>query len=94
MKTTLMFYGDETGLHDQYPSSVEEQGSPNELYVPDPEFGRRVMLRRKALGLTQIELAQAVGIGQSMMSRYENGTHPLSKMRRAQIENVLRRLEI
>lgn len=36
-------------------------------------LGRRIAQRRKALGLTQTDLAQALGVAQQTMAHYEGG---------------------
>ncbi len=38
------------------------------------ELGRRVAERRKARGITQVELAKTLGIAQQTMAHYEGGT--------------------
>lgn len=38
------------------------------------ELGRRIAERRKALGITQVELAKTLGIAQQTMAHYEGGT--------------------
>ncbi|MED0687930.1 helix-turn-helix transcriptional regulator [Anoxybacillus ayderensis] len=40
------------------------------------DIGRKIRERRKALGMTGVEVAKAVGIGQSTLSQIENGTSP------------------
>lgn len=46
--------------------------------MKDPEFyrqlGGQIAQRRKALGLTQTDLAQELGIAQQTMAHYEGGT--------------------
>ena len=37
------------------------------------EIGRKIKLKRKSLNLTQLELAQKVGLTESSISRYESG---------------------
>lgn len=41
-------------------------------------IGSRIRSRRKALGLKQEELAQAVGVGQSSIAQYEGGTREIN----------------
>lgn len=51
---------------------------------PDPldkEVGRRLRLRRKLLGLSQQQLADAVGITFQQMQKYERGVNRLSSSR-------------
>jgi HTH-type transcriptional regulator/antitoxin HipB len=38
-----------------------------------PELGAELALLRKQLNLTQLELAQQVGLGQSTLARFESG---------------------
>jgi len=38
------------------------------------QFGRRIAERRKALGLTQTDLAQQLGVAQQTMAHYEGGS--------------------
>lgn len=40
------------------------------------DIGRKIRERRKALGMTGVEVAKSVGIGQSTLSQIENGTSP------------------
>ena len=37
------------------------------------EIGEKIKLKRKSLNLTQLELAQSVGLTESSISRYESG---------------------
>jgi transcriptional regulator with XRE-family HTH domain len=37
------------------------------------QLGRRIAERRKALGITQVQLAQTLGIAQQTMAHYEGG---------------------
>jgi transcriptional regulator with XRE-family HTH domain len=37
------------------------------------QFGRRIAERRKARGITQVELAQTLGIAQQTLAHYEGG---------------------
>lgn len=48
-----------------------------------PHLGKQLAQYRKAAGVTQVELAQAIGMSQRMVSYYE-GTedHPLAKLLR------------
>jgi transcriptional regulator with XRE-family HTH domain len=48
--------------------------SPQVVPVPDDKaFGRRLQEIRKRRGLSQVELAQRLGIHQSLISQYERG---------------------
>lgn len=54
------------------------------------EVGARIVLARKEKALTQVELAELVGVSQRSMQAYENGeVIPYRKMR--DIANVLER---
>ena len=49
------------------------------MYMPDYiRIGQRIRTRRLALGLTQENLAEAVGVGIQHMSKIENGNTKLS----------------
>ncbi len=37
-------------------------------------LGRRIAERRKVLGITQVQLAEAIGVAQQTMAHYEGGT--------------------
>lgn len=41
--------------------------------LSDDERGRLIRQRREALGLTQAEIGERTGIGQSLLSMYEGG---------------------
>ena len=47
---------------------------------------------RQRLGLTQIELAGKLGLHQSTISRFENGTLPIDERTELAIEALLARL--
>lgn len=53
------------------------QNSDSTMAVPDKAFyqrlGRRIAERRKAQGITQVELAKTLGIAQQTMAHYEAG---------------------
>jgi transcriptional regulator with XRE-family HTH domain len=51
--------------------------------------GERIRARRKALGLKQREIAQALGIEQSEVSRWERGVHEPRGKNRARLCDVL-----
>jgi CheY-like chemotaxis protein/DNA-binding XRE family transcriptional regulator len=55
----------------------------------DKHIGNKIRERRKALGLTQGELAQIIGISHQQIQRYESGENPLSMSRLLEISNVL-----
>ena len=50
-------------------------------HTPDPidvEVGRRIRLRRKALGISQSELAGALGVSFQQTQKYEKGANRVS----------------
>jgi len=50
-------------------------------HTPDPidvEVGRRIRLRRKALGISQSELAGALGVSFQQCQKYEKGANRVS----------------
>ncbi len=50
---------------------------PRKAHKPDGDFGQRLARVRKARGLTQVQLAQAIGSTQRAISYYENnGGYP------------------
>jgi transcriptional regulator with XRE-family HTH domain len=61
------------------------------------QLGRRVAERRKALGITQVELAKTLGIAQQTLAHYEGGTlrvavallSPLSLALKISIDEVI-----
>lgn len=50
--------------------------------------------RRVALNMTQAELAEALGLRQPHISRWENGGKAITYMRAAWLDQELRRLEV
>lgn len=63
--------------------------------MKDPEFyrqlGRQIAERRKALGLTQTDLAQELGVAQQTMAHYEGGT---ARIAAAMLPTVARVLKV
>lgn len=55
----------------------------------DKHIGDKIRQRRKALGLTQGELARIIGISHQQVQRYESGENPLSMSRLLEISNIL-----
>ena len=54
-----------------------EQGSPMAATVDKAyyrQLGQRIAERRKALGMTQVQLAEHLGVAQQTMAHYEGGT--------------------
>ena len=63
-----------------------EEGTPHPL---DIALGARVRLRRKELGMSQDQLARAVGITFQQVQKYEHGTNRISFSRLAEIAEAL-----
>ncbi|RMH93493.1 helix-turn-helix domain-containing protein [Lysobacter pythonis] len=63
--------------------------------MKDPDFyrqlGRQIAQRRKALGLTQTDLAEHLGIAQQTMAHYEGGT---ARIAVAMLPTVARVLDV
>lgn len=56
---------------------------PKKIVLPPAHFGTRLAALRKSAGYTQVELAEAIGISQRMVSYYEKtDDHPLAKLLR------------
>src|SRR4029077_16377068 len=63
-----------------------DEHSPHPLYTA---LGARVRLRRKELGLSQDQLARAVGITFQQVQKYEHGTNRISFSRLVEICEAL-----
>jgi transcriptional regulator with XRE-family HTH domain len=67
-------------------TKTEEEGpSPVDIYV-----GSKVKSRRLLLGLSQSELAKAIGLTFQQVQKYENGTNRISVSRLVDICKVLK----
>lgn len=66
-------------------SPMQKSPLPTDQYV-----GNRVRMRRLMLGLSQTELATAVGVTFQQVQKYEKGKNRISASRLQQISNVLR----
>lgn len=55
----------------------------------DRRIGERIRLRRTELGLTQEQLASALGISYQQIQKYENGVNRISASRLAEIAQRL-----
>ncbi|MFT4954859.1 MAG: transcriptional regulator with XRE-family HTH domain [Brevundimonas sp.] len=55
----------------------------------DVEVGARIALRRRALGLSQTELGQGVGITFQQVQKYERGANRVSASRLFEMSKVL-----
>lgn len=68
------------------PADPSTPRSPDEL---DRALGNAIRLRRRALVLTQEDLAQACGISFQQIQKYENGANRVSFSRLVQIAHAL-----
>lgn len=68
-------------------SKKKEDGTPHPL---DVALGSRIRLRRRELGLSQDQLARAVGITFQQVQKYEHGTNRVSFSRLVEIAIALR----
>ncbi len=55
--------------------------------------GEDLRIRRKAAGVTIVELAEAGGLDPGLLSRHETGNRPLSRQRAEEIVALLAELE-
>ena len=62
---------------------------PRRPTVIDEQLGRRVRLRRKLLDLSQMALADALGITHQQVQKYENGSSRISASRLFSISTAL-----
>ncbi len=67
-----------------------EPASPEAIGL-DQRIGERIRLRRTELGLTQDQLAAALGVSYQQVQKYENGANRISAVRLWQIG---RRLDV
>lgn len=65
---------------------LSSKKSPNEI---DFEIGRRIKVRRNALGLNQQQLAGQIGVSYQQVQKYENGTDRVGAARLFQIAQAL-----
>jgi transcriptional regulator with XRE-family HTH domain len=70
-------------------SSSTKQLSPRSAGVADIEMGRRIRLRRRETGISQIELAGHLGLSFQQMQKYEKGTNRISAAQLQQIAEML-----
>lgn len=54
---------------------------PEEIHPVDIEVGANVRLRRKAMGVSQQDLAKALGVSFQQVQKYERGTNRISASR-------------
>src|ERR1700743_1443819 len=57
--------------------------------ILDKHIGNKIRERRKALALTQMELAKSLGLSHQQVQRYESGENAPSMARLLEIANVL-----
>jgi transcriptional regulator with XRE-family HTH domain len=62
---------------------------PTPTNAVDKFIGARLRMRRKMLGKTQTDLAQALGLTFQQIQKYENGKNRISSSRMFQISDVL-----
>lgn len=55
----------------------------------DIEVGKRIMVRRKILGMSQNTLAQGLGVSFQQVQKYEKGTNRVGSSRLSQIAQAL-----
>ena len=59
------------------------------MYQIDKKIGKKIRQMRKALGLSQIALAERIGISFQQIQKYEKGTSKISVLRLQQISEAL-----
>ena len=62
----------------------------NGIHPTDSHVGKRVRIRRLMLGLSQSELAEALGLTFQQVQKYEKGANRISASRLQQIAQILR----
>jgi transcriptional regulator with XRE-family HTH domain len=63
--------------------------SARRLAAIDAYVGRRIRMRRNALGLSQIALGNAIGVAFQQIQKYEKGTNGVSGQRLLALANAL-----
>lgn len=107
MRAYLLITGDDQGLRG--PDDVLDQGAllaarrqalidsgatgPGSYGGPDPDFAAEIIWRRKALGLSQVAFARAMGYSQAHISSIESGRRYASIDAKAKMRVQLDRLE-
>ena len=73
---------------------LDQPNHPCAPAMKDPDFyrqlGRQIAARRKALGLTQTDLAQELGVAQQTMAHYEGGTARIAAATLPTVARVLK----
>jgi transcriptional regulator with XRE-family HTH domain len=65
---------------------MASQGFPNPI---DVHVGARIMLRRTLLGISQLTLAEAMGLSFQQIQKYEKGANRVSSSRLVDMANAL-----
>lgn len=65
----------------------ENKRAPSER---DKEIAAQVRIAREAVGMTQDDLAEALGVGKTQVQKYEHGISRISAGRLEEIANVLK----
>ena len=65
---------------------MASKGFPNPI---DVHVGARIRLRRTLLGISQVKLAEAIGLTFQQVQKYESGVNRVSSSRLLDIANVL-----
>ncbi len=76
VKKILISMGNEDNILPSYSSLMKLE--ENELTGTHKSVGENIKIRRESKGLTQEELAAAVGLGRSMIAQIERGTKSAS----------------
>ena len=66
------------------PAKTEEEANPIDVHV-----GKMVRARRKALGLSQTQLAEALGISFQQVQKYERGSNRIAASKLYQTAKML-----
>src|SRR4029434_1905237 len=65
---------------------MASKGFPNPI---DVHVGARIRLRRTLLGITQVALAEAIGLTFQQVKKYEKGSNRVSSSRLLDVANAL-----
>ena len=68
---------------------MAEAGSTGEAEGTDARVGRRIRERRRQLGISQVQLAAAIGLSYQQLQKYERGLNRLAASRLAATAAVL-----
>jgi transcriptional regulator with XRE-family HTH domain len=58
--------------------------------IIDVQVGRRIILRRQQLGISQTKLSEALGVSFQQVQKYEKGVNRIAAGRLAQIARILK----